>query len=122
MSTYSELFVCETCGHSERKNITAYGDYDGPDIPNALKDCSCCKGIKVANPDFFKRLEGLRKRQEYKIEQQKTRTEAEFNYGLTKACDVVYKMTKEKNINLGAKIRKEIRSLRTDGLFQNPKF
>jgi hypothetical protein len=116
MATYTELFVCETCGHNEYHNITAYGDYDGPDIPNALKDCSCCKGIKLANPDFFKRLEGLRKRQEYKIEQQKIRSKTEFNYGLTKACDVIYKLTKEKNIRLGEKLRTEIRKLRTNDL------
>ena len=116
MATYTELFICETCGHNEYRNITAYGDYDGPDFARALKDCSCCKGIQLANPDFFKRLEGLRKRQERKIEQQKIRTKIEFNYGLTKACDVIYKLTKIKNIKLGEKLRTEIRKLRTDDL------
>lgn len=114
MATYTELFVCETCGHSEYKNITAHGDYDGPDIPGALKDCSCCKGIKLANPDFFKRLEGLRKRQEFKIKTEKSRAKTEFNYALTKACDVVYKITKEKDTKLGEKIRSKIRALRID--------
>ncbi len=116
MATYTSLFICETCGHNEYRNITAYGDYDGPDIAHALKDCSCCKGIKLANPDFFKRLEGLRKRQEHKIEQQKIRSKTEFNYGLTKACDVIYKLTKTKDIKLGKKLRTEITKLRTDDL------
>lgn len=114
MATYTELFVCETCGHNEYRNITAYGDYDGPDIAHALKDCSCCKGIKLANPDFFKRLEGLRKRQEFKIETAKSRAKTEFNYALIKACDTVDKITKEKNIKLGSKIKAAIRALKID--------
>lgn len=117
MSTYSELFVCETCGHTERHNITAYGDYDGPDIPHALKDCSCCQGIKVANPDFYKRLVSLRKRQEYKIERAKSFAKGQFNYALTKACSLIYKMTKDKHHELGLKIEKAInKTLKTDGI------
>jgi hypothetical protein len=116
MATYTELFVCETCGHNEYHSITAHGDYDGPDIAHALKDCSCCKGIKLANPDFFKRLQALKKRQEYKIEQQKIRTKTEFNYGLTKACDIIYAFTQTKDIKLGKKLRTEIRKLRTNVL------
>lgn len=116
MATYTSLFICETCGHNEYHNITAYGDYDGPDIARALKDCSCCKGIKLANPDFFKRLEGLKKRQERKIEQEKIRAKTEFNYGLTRACNVIHKLTQTKDIKLGKKLRTEIGKLRTDGL------
>lgn len=46
MSTYRERFICQICGYTEYRTLRCYGEYDPPDEPRSLKDCSVCEIIK----------------------------------------------------------------------------
>lgn len=61
MPLYNESSKCPVCGTKTTVTINAHGDYDGPDGPRETDPCSCatCAGIKLANPEMFKRLMAL---------------------------------------------------------------
>lgn len=56
--TYTEPSICPCCGTKTYVQITAYGDYDGPDSPRETdpRNCPTCEGIRIASPDMHKRL------------------------------------------------------------------